>query len=197
MEKPAVPERFSDDHFYAKEKLFSFVHSKFYIYGPDETTLRFFVKQKGFKLKEAITVYGEEEMETEHLKIQARNVLDFSGTYDVETPDGEQVGALRRKGAKSLFRDEWEILNPADQVLGTIQEDSTGLALLRRVFSTLIPQTYHVTVEGQTVGTLSQRFWPFSPRFDIDFSANEGHLDPRLAVATIVVLLAIEGRQED
>lgn len=197
MAKPTVPRRFATDHFYAKKKFLSFVHSKFYIYGPDEETIRFFVKQKGFRLKEAIRVYGEEEMETEHLKIQARDVLDFSGTYDVETPDGERVGALRRKGAKSLFRDEWKILDESDTVIGTIQEDSTARAMLRRVFSTLIPQTFNVTVEGQPVGTLSQRFWPFSPRFDVDFSTNDGQLDPRLGVAVIVVLLAIEGRQED
>lgn len=136
-------------------------------------------------------------MQTEQLKIQARDVLDFSGTYDVETPDGEHVGAFRWKGVKSLFRDEWEILDRSDEVLGTIQEDSTVRALLRRVLSNLLPQTFHVTVSGWEIGTLSQRFWPFSPRFDVDFSANDGHMDPRLGVAVIVLLLAIEGRQED
>ncbi|MFB6373131.1 MAG: hypothetical protein ABEN55_08455, partial [Bradymonadaceae bacterium] len=85
--------RFSGTHFYAKEKFLSFLSPKFYIYGPDEQNLRFFVKQKAFKLKEAIRIFADEDMTDEQLRIEARNVMDFSGTYDVETPEGEHVGA--------------------------------------------------------------------------------------------------------
>ena len=188
--------RFSGDHFYAKKKFFSFLSPKFYIYGPDEQNLRFFVKQKAFKLKEAIKVYADEQMTNEQLRIQARNVMDFSGTYDVETPEGEHVGALKREGMKSMFRDEWKLLDSDDNTIGKIEEDSMGKALLRRFLSNLIPQTFEVTVAGEHVGTFDQRFWPFSPRYDIDFSTNGGMLDPRLGIASVVLLLAIEGRQE-
>jgi uncharacterized protein YxjI len=189
--------RFSGDHFYAKEGFISFLGDKFYIYGPDEENLRFFVKQKAFKLKESIKVYGDEAMEQIHLEIEARNVMDFSGTYDVETPSGEHVGALQRKGMKSIIQDEWEILDSQDHVIGKIQEDSTAKALMRRFLSNLIPQTFHVEVDGREVGTFEQRFWPFSPRYDIDFSMDrDDTLDPRLGIAAVVLLLAIEGRQD-
>ncbi len=189
--------RFSGDHYYAKSKFPSFFHDQFYIYGPDEESVRFFVEQKAFKLKEAIKVYSDESKQNVCLEIQARDVMDFSGTYDVETPDGEYVGALRRKGMKSLVRDEWEILDSRDQVMGKVQEDSTAKALMRRFLSDLIPQTFHVEIDGEQVGIFEQRFWPFSPRYDIDFSIDEhDRLDPRLGVASIVLLLAIEGEQD-
>ncbi|MFB6262788.1 MAG: hypothetical protein ABEL76_04035 [Bradymonadaceae bacterium] len=189
--------KFAGDHFYAKKKFLSLFSPKFYIYGPDEQDLRFFVKQKAFKLKEAIRVYESEQMQNEKLRIEARNVMDFAGTYDVETPEGEHVGALKREGLKSMFQDEWKILDSSDREVGKIQEDSAAMALMRRFLGgALIPQTFHVTVEGRQVGTLDQRFWPFSPRYDIDFSGNDGELDPRLGVAAIVLLLAIEGKQD-
>lgn len=187
--------RFSGNHFFAKKKFLSFLSPKFYIFGPDEENLRFFVKQKAFKLKEAIKVFADEDMTDEQLRIQARNVMDFSGTYDVETPEGEHIGALKREGMKSMLRDEWKILDSSDEVIGTIQEDSQGKALLRRFLSNLIPQTFHVDVGGEQVATFEQRFWPFSPQYDIDFSANDDRLDPRLGIAAVVLLLAIEGRQ--
>lgn len=188
--------RFSGNHFYAKKKFLSFLSPKFYIFGPDEERLRFFVKQKAFKLKEAIKVYGDEDMTDEQLRIQARDIMDFSGTYDVTTPEGEHVGALKREGMKSMIRDEWKILDSDDNIIGKIEEDSMGMALLRRFLSDLVPQTFHVTVGDEHVGTFDQRFWPFSPRYDIDFSNNSGALDPRLGIAAVVLLLAIEGDQE-
>ena len=95
--------RFSGN-FYAKKKFLSFLSPKFYIYGPNEEDLKFFVKQKAFKLKEAIKLYATENMSNEQLRIEARNVMDFSGTYDVQTPEGEHVGALKRKGMASQQR---------------------------------------------------------------------------------------------
>ena len=57
---------------------------------------------------------------------------------------GAKIGVLRRRGLKSLLKDEWEILNAADQQIGTVQEDSWLMATLRRFLTNLIPQTYHV-----------------------------------------------------
>ena len=46
------------------------------------------------------------------------------------------------------------------------------------------------------VATFSQHFNPFVAKFDVDFSMDtQGKLDRRLGVAAVVLLLAIEGRQ--
>lgn len=76
--------------------------------------------------------------------MKARNVLAIAATYDVTDPFfGVRVGALRRKGLKSILKDEWIILDAQDHEIGLIQEDSTVLALLRRfVLGRLRPQTY-------------------------------------------------------
>ncbi|MGM0558477.1 MAG: hypothetical protein ACQEVA_18980 [Myxococcota bacterium] len=187
--------RFQGDHFLARKKVFSFLGNKFHIYGPNED-LRFFIKQKAFKLKEDIVVFTDESMTTPVLRIGARSWQDFSGTYDVTTPQGEKVGSLKREGLRSIFKDKWLILDDGDQPVGEIEEDSTFAALMRRFLSNLIPQTFNVRLNGQQVAAFSQHFNPFIAKYDIDFSLDQNqHLDRRLGIAAVVLLLAIEGRQ--
>jgi uncharacterized protein YxjI len=179
----------------AKKAMFSFMGSAFRLFSPTGE-LAFFVKQKAFKLKEEITVCADEAQQNPRLRIKARSIMDVSATYDVtDAASGSVVGALRRKGLKSIIRDEWAILNN-DQEVGKVIEDSGFLAILRRIFP-IIPQTFKVSMGDVEVGMIKQRFNPFQLAYDVDFSADTGNkLDRRLAVATVVLLLAIEGRQK-
>jgi hypothetical protein len=107
------------------------------------------------------------------------------------------VGALRRKGLKSILRDEWLILDVNDTEVGTIQEDSLALAIVRRFLTNLVPQTFQGAVGGAPVFTFRQHFNPFIQKISPDFSVDtHGHLDRRLGIAAAVLLCAIEGRQQ-
>ncbi len=188
--------RFEQNQFLARKKVFKFLGDAFHIYEPNGN-LAFYVKQKAFKLREAITVYADEGQNQPLMTIQARSVLDFSGTYDVTTTDGQKLGALRRKGLASILRDKWEFLDAEDQVTGTAEEDSMALALVRRLLNNLVPQSFTVTIGGHVVGTFNQHFNPFVAKYDVDFSMDTGGtLDRRLGIAAVVLLLAIEGRQK-
>jgi uncharacterized protein YxjI len=180
----------------AKKALFSFLGSSFRLFD-QSGNLSFFVKQKAFKLKEEITVYADEGEKDAQLRIKARSIMDVSATYDVtDANSGEVVGALQRKGLKSILRDEWAILDTDGNEVGKVIEDSGALALLRR-FIKLIPQNFDVSVGDTKVGQIKQHFNPFMLAYDVDFSSDPGgKLDPRLAVAAVVLLLAIEGRQK-
>jgi hypothetical protein len=155
------------------------------------------VKLKAFRLREDITVFADEALTQPLLSIKARQIIDFSAAYDViDLTTQVRVGALRRKGLKSLLRDEWEILDASDQVLGLMQEDSQLMALLRRFLSSLIPQNYHVTVHGQQVGVVTGTWNPFLVKHTMDLSSDHGQLlDQRLALAASVLLMTIEGKQ--
>ena len=78
-------------------------------------------------------------------------------------------------------------------------EDSGWKALVRRIHDGVayfLPQAFHLEVDGQVVGTMTQGFNPFVQKFAVDLSLDSGGLLPRpLAVATVILLLAIEGRQ--
>jgi uncharacterized protein YxjI len=189
--------RFGQSRYLLRKKFFKLFGGAFHIYD-DAGNVAFYSKMKAFKLKEDLRVFTSEEMNEEVLSIKARNILDISATYDVtDTASGQKIGALRRKGLKSILRDEWLILDANDQEIGNIQEDSLALALVRRLLSNLVPQTFQGTLGGAPIFTFRQRFNPFIQKIELDFSLDRGgKLDRRLGIAAAVLLSAIEGRQQ-
>jgi uncharacterized protein YxjI len=170
---------------------------KFRFYDP-AGRLVMFSEQKMFKLREDIRVYSDEAKSQEVLSIKARQILDFSAAYDVvDTEMNQKVGALRRRGLRSLLRDEWEVLDANDNVIGKLFEDSVGMALLRRfLLGSWLPQNYDITVGEMRVADLKQRFNLFRYELDIDFSMDTAHhLDRRLGIAAGILMAAIEGKQ--
>jgi len=194
---PATHVAFSHDRFSARAKVFD-ISPKFMFYDPQGTQIGF-LKQKLFKLKEDIRLYTDESMTRELLHIKARSIIDFSAAYDVTDAQTQQkIGALKRKGMKSMIRDEWVILDPGDAEIGLIQEDSTALGLLRRLIElgSLIPQSFTFSMDGQPIGEAKQNFNPFVRKMNVDMTRDPGRrLDRRLVAAAVVLLLAIEGRQ--
>ncbi len=192
-------DRFEHDHYTVRMKLFKLFGAAFTIFDPSGG-VAFFSKQKAFKLKEDIRLYSDESATTEVLTIQARQIMDISAAYDVvDTLANEKVGTLKRKGLKSMFKDEWIIMDADDNEIGLIKEDSALMATLRRlheIFSLIFPQKYHGEIGGQKVCQFSQNFNPFVRKVALDYSLDtEDKLDRRLGIAAAVLLCAIEGRQ--
>jgi uncharacterized protein YxjI len=187
---------FEQNSYSLKRQVFALT-GKFRIYDPMENLL-LFSEQKMFRLREDIRVYADEARTQEVLMIKARQIIDFSAAYDVmDSATGQKVGALRRKGWRSLLRDEWEVLDVNDGVVGLLFEDSMGLALLRRFLAgPLVPQNYDITIDRERVADLKQRFNLFAYQLDLDFSMDTARkLDRRLGIAAGILLAAIEGKQ--
>jgi hypothetical protein len=158
-----------------------------------------FCEQKMFKLREDIRVFADEQKTQEVLAIKARQIIDFSAAYDViDSISGERVGTLRRKGLKSILRDEWDVLDANDQLVGSLFEDSMALAMLRRLLlGSLLPQNYDLTINNERVADLKQRFNIFRYELDLDFSMDSARrLDRRIGLAAATLLAIIEGKQE-
>ena len=172
---------------------------KFRIYDPAEN-LVLFSEQKMFRLREDIRVYSDEAKSHEILTIQARSIIDFSAAYDVvDATTNEKVGVLRRKGWRSLLRDEWEVLDANDQLRGMLFEDSVGLAMLRRfLLGSLLPQNYDLTLGETRVADLRQIFNPLRYELTLDFTMDPTRqLDRRLGIAAGILLATVEGKQSD
>jgi hypothetical protein len=159
-----------------------------------------FSEQKMFRLREDIRVYSDESKSQEVLSIKARQIMDFSAAYDVvDTALNQKVGALRRKGLRSILRDEWEVLDANDNVIGQLFEDSVGMALLRRLLlGSWLPQNYDMTVGQTRVADLRQNFNLFRYELNLDFSMDISHLlDRRVGLAAGILLAAVEGKQSN
>jgi uncharacterized protein YxjI len=188
--------RFGQSRFMIRRQVFKLFGDAFHIYD-EAGNVAFYSKLKAFKVKEDLRVYSGEDMSQELLSIKARSILDFGATYDVTDPaTGERVGSLRRKALRSVLRDQWLVLDANEQEVGKIEEDSMVMALVRRLLTNLIPQTFVGTMGDVPVLCFRQRFNPFIAKIDLDFSMDtQGRLDRRLGIAAAVLLCAIEGRQ--
>ena len=185
--------------FMVRRKVMKLFGGSFHVYDTAGNVIAF-SKMKAFKLKEDIRLYTGEDMGTELLTIQARSIIDFGASYDVyDAQQKVKVGALRRKGLKSIIKDEWVILDPSDREIGLIQEDSTVLALVRRfieIASLILPQKYIVTIRGNPVALFQQNFNPFVYKLNVDLTSDTaGLFDRRLALASAILMAAIEGKQ--
>jgi hypothetical protein len=191
--------RFGHQTYLVRKKFWQFFGGSFFVYDSNGAVV-LFSRLKAFKLKEDIRVCTDESLQTEALSIQARSVLDFSGSYDVyDSATGERVGVLRRKGLKSSFyKDEWVILNQNEVEIGLIREENAFLALLRKyLLGALIPQSFNVQIGDQTVATFNQHFNLFATKLTLDFSLDPQHqFDRRLGIAAGILLCAIEGKQD-
>lgn len=68
-----------------------------------------YVKQKLFKLKEAITLFADESRTQPLYEINADRVLDFSASYHFSDPHGNHFGSIKRQGMRSLWSAHYDI----------------------------------------------------------------------------------------
>ena len=188
--------QFSRDRYMLRRNVWVAFGAKFRVFDGDNNLL-LYCHQKAFKLKEDIRIYTDKTKSTELIQIQARQIVDFNAAYDVkDARTGEVLGTLKRKGWKSMLRDEWILMDTHGNDVGRIQEASKGLALVRRFLINLIPQKFTIEMNGQQVGFIKQFFNPFVFKATLDLTADVSKsLDRRFALAAGILILAIEGRQ--
>ncbi len=195
-----MDQMFPAANYVVTRKILKLVGGAFYVRDTNGGLVAY-SEQKGFKLKEDIRIFADEAKTRELVAIHARQVLDFSATYDIiDSASGQRIGALQRQGGKSILRDEWHVLDASDAAIAVLIEDSMALALLRRLLTALVPQRYDVFMPDEKVGEkiadMDQAFNPFRYELAVDFSLDgQGRLDHRLGIAAAILLAAVEGRQ--
>ncbi|AGP40880.1 hypothetical protein BE04_47340, partial [Sorangium cellulosum] len=176
-----------------KRPFWSLLGRKFHVYAPDGT-LVCFVKHPLLKLRQEFTLFADESESQPLLTIRSRQVVALNRCLDVlDARTGERVGTIRSRGLKSIVRDTWDILDPADQPVGLMQED--GAALLRRMFPLLVGK-WHIELHQQEVAKVTQVFRFFVKEFTLDLSMNQGRIDARFAIACALLALMAETARE-
>ena len=187
---------FNQSTYIFRKKVFKLFGGSFKVFD-NEGRVVFYSEQKAFRLKEDFRVYSDDTKKEELLTIKTPQILDFSSTYHVaDSATGEQVGALKRKGFKSLISDEWIFLTNDLKEIGKMKEKNIGGALLSR-FINLVPQNYIIVdSEEREVAAIKQFFNPFVLKYQLTFTNSSQKLDKRLILAAGILLCSIEGRQQ-
>lgn len=86
--------------------------------------LVFYVKQKALKLKESVTVFGDEGQTQPLYTIKADRVLDFNARYNFADTSGRHLGSVRRRGMRSIWKAHYEVYDEADRLALEIREEN-------------------------------------------------------------------------
>lgn len=176
--------------------------SQIYVTEPGDRVV-FYVKQKMFKLKEAITVFADEDQQTERFTIKADRVIDFSATYRFQDAHGRPFGAVRRKGMRSLWKAHYEILDASDQLAMTLSEEKPWIKLLDGLIGEIpfigaisgyvLNPTYLVSrTDGTPVLRLRKTPSLFERRFEIDKLGDVPEPDEHRALLGTLMMVLLE-----
>ena len=84
-----------------------------------------YVKQKMLRLREKVEVYSDDSRSNLLVTIQADRIIDWSARYSFTDPAGNVVGALGRRGMRSLWRAHYEVFPPGgNEPAFTIREEN-------------------------------------------------------------------------
>ena len=89
-----------------------------------------YVRQKMFKFKENIQIFGDEQKTQLNYEIQANKWLDFSAAYGFTDKNGRHLGKVARKGWSSLWRANYEIIDQFENPQYSIREENGWVKVL-------------------------------------------------------------------
>lgn len=92
-----------------------------------------YVKQKLFKLKEAINIFSDQSQSRQLYAIKADRIIDFSARYNFTDYQGLTLGAVKRRGMRSLWKASYDVLE-GDQVIFQIQEENAMVKVMDGLF---------------------------------------------------------------
>ena len=113
-----------------------------------------YVKQKMFKLKEDILIYNDESKSSIEYRINADRWIDFSAAYSIKYKDGTELGKIARKGWKSIWKTEYELIDQNKKLQYHIREDNAWI----KVFDGILGQI-------PVIGALTGYF--FNPSYSV------------------------------
>jgi hypothetical protein len=167
--------------------------------------LQMYVKQKAFKLKEAVTVYADEQQTRPLYHMNADRVFDFRARYNFTDAAGNYLGSVRRQGARSIWRARFDV-EFNEQVVATIQEEDPWIKVADRIFSDLPiiglfsgyvfnPKYAVVTPDGRTVMRLVKEPAFMEGKFRIEETVNiPPNEELRIVLAMLMMMLVERSR---
>lgn len=175
-----------------RRKFWSFFERVFRVFTADGQLIMY-IKHPIFKMREEFTVFADEAQTRPLLLVKSKQIIAINFSYEVtDIATGGVLGAVQKKGFKSIIRDKFLILDPVGNEIGHAEEQ--GASILRR-FIPWLTSKHAIFVGGQQVAFVQQRFRFFTKEFDVSLAPSQ--LDPRFVLAVALLALIAEARRED
>ncbi|HEY0406426.1 MAG TPA: hypothetical protein VGC89_11910 [Pyrinomonadaceae bacterium] len=165
--------------------------------------LIFYVKQKAFKLKEAVTVFADAEQQQPLYHINANKILDFSANYQFTDHSGAPAGSIRRQGMRSIWRASYDIYDERNNHVMSIKEENPWA----KVFDSLLGEvplvgmftgfffhpSYLVSAtNGQPIMRLQKQRAFFEGKFTIEQLAQLPPVDETRTLLALIMMVLLE-----
>ncbi len=162
-----------------------------------------YVKQKLLKLKEDIRVFADENQTQLLFGIKADRVIDFSACYNFSDANGNFLGSIKRKGMRSLWKANYQIMDAQNQQVMEIHEESAWV----KVIDTLIGElpvigmftgyffnpAYIVSkMDGTPVLKLQKEPAFFEGKFKLQPQANMVGAEENLVLLSVLTMTLLE-----
>jgi hypothetical protein len=164
--------------------------------------LVYFVKQKAFKLKEAVTVFADEGQTRPLYTINADRILDVSPRYRVADPGGAEVAVVQRLGMRSFWKAHYQV-HQGGRTVFLIREENPWIKVLDGIVSAIPivslfsgymfhPAYVLSSAEGELpLFRAVKRPALFEGRFRID-AERSAPREPAVAVVSILMAVLLE-----
>ncbi len=164
-----------------------------------------YTKQKAFKLKEAVTIFADVEQTRPLYTINADRVLDFNAKFNIADATGRHIGAVARKGRKSIWRAEYDVLDGGGPSM-TIREENGWVKVADALFGELpiagifsgyvFNPTYLMTnASGAPLMRLSKQPAFMQGKFRIEKLGVMSESDETRAVLSFLMMVLLERRR--
>lgn len=162
-----------------------------------------YVRQKLFKLREAVKVFTDSSRTTELCDIRADRIIDFSATYTFSDVRGNPFGSVRRKGMRSLWKAHYQV-SQGDAVAFEINEENGWVKVMDGVFGSvpiigglsgyLFHPSYVATLAGDGAPVMRAKKVPalWEGRFVVEKLADVSQREELSLLMSFLMMLLLE-----
>ena len=165
-----------------------------------------YVKQKMFKLKEAITIYSNANKTQIDYTIAANQWLDFSAAYALKDADGSLIGKVARKGWASIWKANYEIIDQHEKIQYHIKESNPWVKVLDSILGEipvlgfftgyLFHPTYNVTnLRDEVIVKLKKEPSFFGKEFKVELIKPIDNDDDDRIMLSLMMMVLLERRR--
>ncbi|MEM5564563.1 hypothetical protein WNY78_05590 [Psychroserpens sp. AS72] len=165
-----------------------------------------YVRQKMFKLKEAISIYDNTNKTNLTHTIKADQWIDFSAAYSFKNAQGKEIGKIARKGWASIWKAHYELIDQHQNLQYHIREDNAWVKVMDNMLGNipilggftgyLFNPSYTVTdLNGQAICQLKKEPSFFGRKFKLSKLKPIDNDDDERIILGFMMMVLLERRR--
>jgi len=179
-----------DEEFIIEQKIFT-LGKKYFIKDHERNKVGYC--EKGSMFKDGLTVYKDRGKSEELFRIKQKSLTKFTGLFKVLSPEEKTIGYLKRRGFRSVVRDEWTLLDPKKDKVGSAKSDYVLKDLVRMKYLKSIPYRYTIHQGERKIGVYKQRLTLLKNSYKLQMKEDPYEkIDRRSLLSLAICLDAVE-----